>query len=556
MKYFINEEHEALRQKVRKFAETKIKPYSFQLDQKKEWPAEIVKAMGEEGFMGIPFEKKYGGMEMDTTAYAIAVEELSRVDGSAGVIVSAHTSLGAWPIWQFGTEEQKQKYLVPVAKGEKVAAFGLTENNAGSDAGETETTAVDKGDHYLLNGHKIFITNGSEADVYVVFAVTEPGMGTRGISAFIVERGWEGFTFPNIYDKLGIRASITAELDFKNVKVPKENLLGKLGEGFKIAMMTLDGGRIGIASQALGIAQGAYEEALDYAKNRVQFGKPIGVNQGVSFKLADMATQIEAARLLIYHAADLKTRHETYTKEAAMAKMFASDVAEKMTSEALQIHGGSGFIKGMAVERLYRDAKITQIYEGTNEILRMVIAGQILGRLGGKKKAKGGNATKETGRKQMVIEGTPQEQVDKLVKALKEDGFTFDTACDLEGPIAEAKRVVTAGQGLASEEGMALTRALSEAVCATMGATRPVAEMHKLLPMDHYVGISGQRFEGELYFAMAVSGAIQHMKGIEKAKTIVAVNNDPDAPIFKGADYIIVGDVYEIMPLLTEALKK
>ena len=317
MLFKTTEQHEALRAKIRAFAEAEVKPQAFLMDKENLFPDEAIKKLGEMGLMGIPYPKEYGGAGLDALSYAIAVEELSRVDGGTGVILSAHVSLGSWPIFAYGTEEQKQKYLVPLARGEKIGAFGLTEPNAGSDAGGTETTAVDKGDHWLLNGGKIFITNAPKADTYVVFAVTTPDIGTRGISAFIVEKGWEGFTFGDHYDKMGIRSSSTAELIFNDVKVPKENLLGKEGQGFKIAMSTLDGGRIGIAAQALGIAQGAYEAAVDYAKERVQFGKPIGFNQSIGFKLADMATKLRCARLLVYSAADLKEHHEPYGTESA-----------------------------------------------------------------------------------------------------------------------------------------------------------------------------------------------------------------------------------------------
>ncbi len=374
-------EHEALRAKIRAFAEEEIKPIAFSLDQGNQFPEEAVKKLAELGLMGIPYPKEYGGAGLDVTSYAIAVEELSRVDGGSGVILSAHVSLGSFPIFAFGNEEQKQKYLVPLAKGEKIAAFGLTEPNAGSDAGGTETTALDKGSYYLLNGGKIFITNAPRADTYVVFAVTTPDIGTRGISAFIVEKGWDGFEFGDHYDKMGIRSSTTAELIFNDVKVPKENLLGKEGEGFKIAMATLDGGRIGIAAQALGIAQGAFEQALDYSKERIQFGKPIAAQQGISFKLADMATKLRCARFLVYSAAELKEAHDPYAMEAAMAKMYASDIALEVTNSAMQIFGGTGFLKGMDVERMYRDAKITTIYEGTNEIQRVVIASHLIGRM-------------------------------------------------------------------------------------------------------------------------------------------------------------------------------
>ena len=314
--------HEELRAKVRAFAEEEIKPIAFMLDQQNEFPDEAIRKLGEMGLMGIPFPAEYGGAGLDALSYAIAVEELARVDGGAGVILSAHVSLGSWPIFAYGTEEQKRKYLVPLAKGEKIGAFGLTEPNAGSDAGGTETTAVLKGDHYVLNGGKIFITNAPKADTYVVFAVTTPDIGTRGISAFIVEKGWKGFYFGDHYDKMGIRSSSTAELIFDNVEVPRENLLGKEGDGFKIAMSTLDGGRIGIAAQALGIAQGAYDAAVAYSKERIQFGKPIGFQQAISFKIADMATKLRCARFLVYSAAELKEAHALYGMESAMAKVW------------------------------------------------------------------------------------------------------------------------------------------------------------------------------------------------------------------------------------------
>lgn len=561
MGYQLTQEHEALRKIVRDFAEKEVKPIAFRLDQGEEFPEEIVKHMGEMGLLGIPYEKEYGGQGLDAISYAITVEELSRVDGGVGVICSAHTSLGSWPIWAFGTEEQKQKYLVPLAKGEKIGAFGLTEEHAGSDASGTQTTAVLDGDHYVLNGSKIFITNGYRADTYVVFAVTSPEKGTHGISAFIVEKDYEGFTFPTQYNKLGIRSSVTSELNFKNVIVPKENLLGKEGEGFKIAMATLDGGRIGIASQALGIAQGAYEATVNYTRERIQFGQPIAANQGVSFKIADMATRIEASRHLIYQAADLKTKHAKYTKEAAMAKMFASDTAMWVTTEAIQLHGGNGFIKGIDVERHFRDAKITQIYEGTNEIMRVVIAGQIIGRVGRKKKAAmvadTGKAGAVTGpRKNVMFEGTPEEQVKQLVEALKKDGYAFDTTVDVYAPVDEVERLVSVGQGIGEKENLRVAEELAEAVGGAISSSRPVAETLGYLPIERYVGMSGQKFKGNLYFAMGISGAGQHLRGIKEAATIVAVNTDASAPIFANADYGIVGDVMEIMPLLTEALEE
>ena len=558
MRFKTSEAHEELRAIIREFAETEVKPIAFMLDQNNEFPHEAIKKLGKMGYLGIPFDKKYGGAELGSLSYAIAVEELARVDGGAGVILSAHTSLGAYPIYAFGTEEQKKKYLTPLAKGEKIGAFGLTEPNAGSDAGGTETTAVLNGDHYILNGGKIFITNGGVADTYVVFAVTTPDIGTRGISAFIVEKGWEGFTFGDHYDKMGIRSSATAELIFNDVKVPKENLLGKEGEGFKIAMSTLDGGRIGIAAQALGIAQGAYENALEYSKERIQFGKPICQQQAIAFKLADMATKLRTARFLVYSAAELKDYHEPYAMEAAMAKQYTSDIALEIVNDAVQIFGGTGYLKGMDVERAYRDAKICTIYEGTNEIQRVVIASHIIGKMPKNEAAAPRKASKggETGiRKKMILEdGTVEEKVNKLVECLKADGYDFTVGIDIDTPIVDAERVVSAGKGIGPKENMKLIEDLARAAGAAIGSSRPVAETQKYVPLNRYVGMSGQKFKGNLYIACGVSGAIQHLKGIKEAGTIVAINNNPNAKIFKNADYGIVGNLEEVLPVLTAAL--
>ena len=558
MLFQTTQDHEALRAKLRAFAEREIKPVAFTLDQGNQFPDEAVKKLGEMGLMGIPYPAEYGGAGLDVLSYAIAVEELARVDAGAGVILSAHVSLGSWPIFAYGTQEQKRKYLVPLARGEKIGAFGLTEPNAGSDAGGTETTAVDRGDHYVLNGGKIFITNAPKADTYVVFAVTTPDIGTRGISAFIVEKGWKGFEFGDHYDKMGIRSSTTAELIFNDVKVPKENLLGREGDGFKIAMATLDGGRIGIAAQALGIAQGAYESAVEYAKERVQFGKPIGFQQAISFKLADMATKLRCARLLVYSAADLKERHEPYGMESAMAKQYASDIALEVTNDALQIYGGTGYLKGMDVERMYRDAKITTIYEGTNEIQRVVIASHILGKA---PKSEGGSSSRPkkpapvTGvRKKILFKGDAQESVDALVQALKKDGYDFTVGISADTPIPQAERVVSAGKGIGPQKNMKLIEALAHAAGAAIGSSRPVAETLKYVSLDRYVGMSGQKFTGNLYIACGISGATQHLKGIKDASTIVAINKNGNAPIFKNCDYGIVGDVNEVLPLLAEAL--
>ena len=557
--YPTTKEQEAFRTKVRDFAEQEVKPTSIIHDQESSFPVAHAKMMGELGLMGIPFPKEYGGAGLDNISYAIAVEELSRVDASVGVICSAHTSLCAWPIYAYGTEEQKQKYLIPLAKGEKIGAFGLTEQNAGSDASGTETTADPDGDFFILNGSKIFITNAINAEIYVVTAVTNPGMGMRGISAFIIEKGWEGFSFAEPYDKLGIRASSTCELIFNKVRVPKENMLGKEGEGFRIAMSTLDGGRIGIASQALGIAQGAFEAALEYSKDRVQFGQPIAFNQAISFKLADMATKLNASRLMIYNAARLKDNKQPYGMEAAMAKQYASDRGMEIVDEALQIHGGSGYMKGMYVERAYRDMKITTIYEGTNEILRVVIASHIIGKP--PKKESVAKAVKKapgsaTGiRKQRILtEGTTKEKVAKLVESLKADGYDFTIGLDPQTPINQAGRVICVGKGIGNKENLELIDKLAYQAGAAIGSTRPVAESLRYLPINRYIGMSGQKFTDNLYIGVGVSGAGQHLKGIKKASTIVAINTNANAPIFKNCDYGIVGDLAEIVPLLIEAL--
>ncbi|OEF99714.1 acyl-CoA dehydrogenase [Vulcanibacillus modesticaldus] len=378
MNFHLTEEQEMLRKMVREFAENEVVPTAGDRDEKEYFDHSIFEQMAELGITGIPWPEKYGGAGANFMSYVIAVEELSRVDASIGVTLSAHVSLGSWPIYKFGTEEQKQKYLRPLAEGKKIGAFALTENGAGSDAGSLKTRAVKDGDDYLLEGNKIFITNGEVADIYIVFASTDSTKKHKGISAFIVEKGMPGFSFGKKEKKLGIRASTTVELRFDQVRVPKENLLGQEGEGFKIAMMTLDGGRNGIAAQAVGIAQGALDEALNYAKERVQFGKPIAKQQAIQFKLADMASKVEAARLLTYQAAWLEDNGLPYGKQSAMAKLMAGDIAMEVTTDAVQIFGGYGYTRDYPVERMMRDAKITQIYEGTNEIQRIVIANYLL----------------------------------------------------------------------------------------------------------------------------------------------------------------------------------
>ena len=374
MDFKLNDEQQLLRDMIREFTDKEVRPIAAELDENERFPTELIPKMSEVGLMGIPVPEEYGGVGMGNLEYVIAVEEISKACASTGVTISAHTSLCCWPILNYGTEEQKQKYLPDLATGEKLGAFGLTEPNAGTDAAMQGTTAEDKGDYYLLNGSKIFITNGSYADVYVIFAMTDKSAGNKGISAFILEKGMEGFTFGSKERKMGIRGSATYELVFDNVKVPKENLLGEVGKGFKIAMSTLDGGRIGIAAQALGIAQGAIDEALNYVKSRVQFGRTIASFQNTQFKMAEIQTKVDAARMLVYRAACMKDDGENYSSEAAMAKLFASEVARDVTCQAGQLFGGYGYTREYPVERMMRDAKITEIYEGTSEVQKMVIS--------------------------------------------------------------------------------------------------------------------------------------------------------------------------------------
>ena len=363
---------------IREFAEKEVKPLAAEIDELEKFPMEIAEKMGKIGIMGIPIPIKYGGQGGTNQMYSMAVEELSRVCGTTGVVVSAHTSLCAAPILENGTEEQKMKYLPKLASGEWIGAFGLTEPNAGTDAALQQTTAVNADDKWILNGSKIFITNAGFAHVYIVIAMTDKSQGTRGISAFIVERGTPGFSIGKAEKKLGIRGSSTCELIFENCEIPKENLLGKVGKGFGIAMKTLDGGRIGIAAQALGIAQGAMDETVKYTKERKQFGKAIAKFQNTQFQLADMETKVQASRLLVRHAAYKKDQGISYSVEAAMAKLFASETAMEVTTKAIQFHGGYGYTREYPVERMFRDAKITEIYEGTSEVQRMVISGNLL----------------------------------------------------------------------------------------------------------------------------------------------------------------------------------
>jgi len=377
MNFSPTKEQQMIRKMVREFAENEIKPIVEEMDEEAKYPYETVEKAAKLGLLGMPFPKEYGGCGTDYVAYAIAIEELSRVCGSHGVIVQTHCALCCWPILTYGTEEQKRKYLPDLLSGKKLGAFGLTEPNAGTDAAGQQTKAVDMGDHWLLNGTKIFISGGGIADVYIIMAMTDKSKGTKGISAFIVEKGVTGFKRGKKENKMGIRGSIAAELVFEDCKIPKENLLGDIGKGFKVAMTSLDVGRLGIGCQALGIAQGAFDDTVAYMKSRKQFGRTLDKFQALAFEMAEMKTRIDAARFLLYNAADRRDRGLPSSVEVAQAKLYASEAAMYVTTKAVQFHGGYGYIKDYPVERRMRDAKITEIYEGTSEVMKMVISGEI-----------------------------------------------------------------------------------------------------------------------------------------------------------------------------------
>ncbi len=377
MEFSYSREQEMVKKMLKEFAENEIAPICEEIDAEAKYPYETVAKLGELGIMGMPFPAEYGGAGSDYLTYIMAVEEISKVDASHGVIVQTHNALCCWPIFTYGTEEQKRKYLPDLLSGKKLGAFGLTEPNAGTDAAMQQTTAKDMGDHWLLNGSKIFISGGGIADVYVVMAMTDKSKGNKGISSFIVEKGTPGFSRGKKENKMGIRASIAAELVFEDCRIPKENLLGDLGRGFKVAMSSLDVGRLGIAAQALGIAQGAFDQTVEYMKQRKQFGRSLNKFQALAFEMANMKTELDAARFVLYNACNTRDRGLNSTVEAAQAKLKCSEVASYVVDKAVQFHGGYGYIKDYPVERMYRDQKITEIYEGTSEVMKMVISGNI-----------------------------------------------------------------------------------------------------------------------------------------------------------------------------------
>lgn len=516
--------------KVREFAQKEIAPNLKKMDETAEYPLDTVKKLGKMGLLGMPFPKEYGGLELDYVTYVMIIEEISKICPSHGVIVQTHNALCCWPLFTYGTEDQRKKYLPKLLSGEHIGAFGLTEPNAGTDAALQQTIAEDKGDHWELNGSKTFISGGGIADVYVVMAMTDQSKGTKGISAFIVEKGMPGFYKGRTEDKMGIRGSIASELVFDQCIVPKENMLGQEGKGFKVAMTALDVGRLGIAAQALGIAQGAFDLTADYMRHREQFGKKLSGFQALAFEMAAMQTKIDGARLLLYQAADIRNHGiEGTTVSAAKAKLACSTTAMEVTTKAVQFHGGYGYIKDMPLERYMRDAKITEIYEGTSEVMKLVISGDIF-----KKEKK----------------AAPQKE--------KAPAVLFDTAKELAEALKKVPHdsvICTGGRGLRKTGDFKLIEDLADAVGGEVGASRGAVAMG-WIDEKYQVGLTGRKVEPDLYIACGVSGMNQHLAGMKTSGTVVAINRNPKAPIFKNADYGIVGDIYEIIPQLIEEWKR
>jgi len=509
---------------LKDFAEKEIAPILNRMDRESFYPMDTVKKLGKMGVLGMPFPKEYGGMELDYLTYVMAVEEISKICPSHGVIVQTHNALCCWPLYTYGTEEQRRKYLPKLLSGEHIGAFGLTEPNAGTDAAMQQTIAEDMGDHYVLNGSKVFISGGGVADVFVVMAMTDQSKGTKGISAFIVEKDMEGFYRGHTEDRMGIRGSEVSELVFDDCIVPKENLLGEVGKGFKVAMTSLDVGRLGIAAQALGIAQGAFDKTVEYMKHREQFGKKLSGFQALAFDMAEMETKIEAARFMLYRAAYVRENGlPNATETAAKAKLICSETAMEVTTKCVQMHGGYGYIKDLPIERYMRDAKITQIYEGTSQVMKIVISGGIFPR------------TKEE-------------------KAVKEPVVLFDTVDQLIEALADVKKdeiVCSGGRGFRKTESLDLVKELAEVTGGTFGASRGAVTMG-WTDEEVQVGLTGNKVEPDIYFACGISGMNQHLAGMKKSSIVVAINKNAKALIFKAADFGIVGNVYDILPELIE----
>lgn len=521
MEFSYTKEQMELKESLRQFGEQELEPILNEMDREAFYPMETVKKLGSMGMLGMPFPKEYGGAGLDYVTYVMAVEELSKICPSHGVIVQTHNALCCWPIFTYGTEAQKRKYLPELLQGKKLGAFGLTEPNAGTDAAMQQTIAEECGDYYRLNGSKIFISGGGIADVYVIMAMTDQSKGTKGISAFIVEKDSPGFYKGKTEDKMGIRGSLVSELVFDDCIVPKENLLGEVGKGFKVAMSALDVGRLGIAAQALGIAQGAFDKTVEYMQHREQFGRKLSAFQAMAFEMAELETRIDASRLLLYKAAYIREKGLPETTEsAAKAKLSCSSTAMDVTVKAVQFHGGYGYIKDLPIERYMRDAKITQIYEGTSEVMKLVISGKIFGK--------------------------------KSKKNEKEPVRLLETTEELIAALADVKKdsiVCAGGRGFKKTEELGLVEQLAQVTGGELAASRGAVAMGWVEEAKQ-VGLTGKKVVPDLYFACGISGMNQHLAGMKESSVIIAINKNANAPIFKAADYGIVGDVYEILPQL------
>lgn len=531
MDFLLSDEQEKNKKAYAAFAREFVKPYARKIDESEEFPRETVQKLMKKGYLGIPIPEEYGGQGQDYLSYILCVEELSKYCAATALILSAHTSLCAGTLQKYGTKEQKKTYLTELADGRKLGAFALTEPGAGTDAGSIVTKAVRQGDFYILNGTKVFITNGKEADLYLIVASTNPERGSNGMSIFIVEKGTEGFTFGQREKQMGVRASATYELIFKDCKIPARNLLGKEEYGYQMAMDGLDGGRIGIAAQALGIAEGALETTISFAQSRKQFGKNIASFQNTQFRLAEMSAKIEAARYLVYRAALAKEQGEAYSVHAARAKLLASRTAVEVTEEAVQLHGGYGCSREYEVERMMRDAKVTEIYEGTSEVQRMVIAGALL-------KSKSGKKEKQEEHHLVLLDENTNQiitEVKRIIEEVSSDG----------GEI-----IIGLGRGIATHAGLAQATELGNRIKASFGTTRPLVTLG-FADESCMVGQTGRAIEPDLYLALGISGMMQHMSGVN-AKQMIAVNIDAGAPILKEADYAIVGEAEKFVGKLLE----
>jgi len=558
---YFDDGHLALRAQARDFAEQVLAPAAAEIDRTEHFPDEIVRQMADLGYFGLRIPTAYGGKGLDMRSYVCVMEELARKCATATLYVSSANSLSTAPIVLNGTEPQKRAWLPGVVDGTGKITFALTEPGAGSDAASLRTTAVADGDDYILNGTKCFITFAPLAAHHIVYAKTDPSKGAKGITAFLVDQDMPGVIVGDHLDKMGQKGVPVSELIFQNVRVPKQRIIGEVNLGFINAMKTLSVGRIGVASMCLGMMQEAIELTISHLKGREQFGAPLSENQALRFTLAEMETKRNAARELVYRAAWLMDRGLDASAEAAMAKLFASEAGIEVVNKALQMFGGYGYARGSEIERIYRDIRICAIYEGASEVQKIVIAGELFGKSQKAAPKRAGDIAPAphpiTGQRKRVIlsQGDTAQKAAQLAEALKTDGYDFSITAPIDTPVAQADRLVSAGRGIGARENMQLIIELAQAAGAAVSSSKPVAESLGYVAPDRFVGMTGQKFSGSLYIACGISGATPHLEGIKTAKTIVAINNDPSAPIFEACDYGVAADVTEFLPLLSAQLK-